>query len=292
MALVDVSSHCNLHCITCRNSPDALFDISGQTEKKAALGNLDFTRYCRIVDELHRDMLLIALYVTGEPLLNDRLVEMVRYAGELGLATMISTNGMLLDEKMSERLLLAGVDYVKVAVSGFTQDIYSVYHRGGEIDKVLSNIASLEQVRSRLGLRCMVVVDYILFEHNRHEVADVRRFCRERGLRFTLRYGRVYEESGILSPTESKKHYQAKLSPCDWLWKIMTFCADGRAVPCCQFATCAETPLVMGVGGDEDARLIWNGESYRELRRIQAATGRSTLPLCKNCFYSNIDFQS
>jgi MoaA/NifB/PqqE/SkfB family radical SAM enzyme len=292
VALLDASSHCNLHCITCRNSPTDLIDISGQSERGAELGNLEFPRFCRIVDDLQQDTLLATLYVTGEPLLNRHLEEMVRYASDRGLATMVSSNGMLLGEDLAERLLRAGVDYLKVAVSGFTQEVYGIYHRGGDIETVLENVARFERIRRRLGRRCLVVVDYILFEHNRLEEVAVRRFCRDHRLTFTRRYGRVFEESGISSPVESREHYRPKSAPCDWLWKIMTFRADGQAVPCCQFATCAESPFVMGVGGVERVTAIWNGEKYRELRRIQAVSGRGTLPLCKTCFYADIDFQS
>lgn len=292
LALLDISSRCNMYCITCRRSCSELIDISRQMELKTALGSMTMECFRQIIDDLHLETLLFSLYATGEPLLNNRVTEMVEYASQRGVATMLSTNGMLLDAQMSEKLLSAGVDYCKVAVSGFTQDVYGVYHRGGDVTKVLGNIAQFEKIRKKLRLRCMVVVDYVLFEHNRHEEQAVRSFCREQGMTFTLRYGRVFEDSGISSPSESGEHYQPRTSPCDWVWNIMVFCFDGRAVPCCQFATCAVSPFVMGVGGGENAVSIWNGDQYREFRRIQASQGRGTLPLCKDCFYSGIDFQS
>jgi len=292
LALLDISSYCNMYCVTCRRSCSDLIDISGQTELRTELGSMTMARFSRIIDDLHRDTLLVSLYATGEPLLNAQTSDMVGYASQRGLATMLSTNGMLLDGEMSGKLLRAGLDYCKVAVSGFTQDVYGVYHRGGDVSKVLGNIAQFEKIRKKLSLRCMVVLDYVLFEHNRHEEEAVRSFCREHGIIFTLRYGRVFEDSGISSPSESVKHYLPRTSPCDWLWNIMVFCHDGRSVPCCQFATCAASPFVMGVGGDDDAVAIWNGDQYRELRRLQASQGRGTLPLCRDCFYSGIDFQS
>ncbi len=292
VALFDVSNRCNLFCPTCRRSRTDVVDLSGQTAEQTGLGELSLERFVRIIDDLHRDLLLATLYVSGEPLLNSDLGEMVAHAGRRGVATMLSTNGMLLDGAMSERLLDAGLDYLKVAVSGFTQDVYGIYHRGGDIETVLRNLAAFERLRRQLGKRCLVVLDYILFEHNRHQVGDLRRFCREHGIIFSLRYGRVLAGSSLESPPESREHYLPKQRPCDWLWKIMVFCHDARAVPCCQFATCATSPLVMGHGDDEPAGAIWNGPSYRELRRQQARGGRRGLPLCENCFYSGIDFQS
>jgi radical SAM protein with 4Fe4S-binding SPASM domain len=137
-----------------------------------------------------------------------------------------------------------------------------------------------------------VVVDYVLFEHNRHEEKAVRRFCHDNGIVFTLRYGRTFVDSGVSSPSESRCHYTPKITPCDWAWGVMVVCHDGRVVPCCQFATCAESPLVMGDAGDESAVAVWNGPLYRSFRRTQASGGRRSLPLCSNCFYSGIDFQS
>lgn len=290
VALLDASSFCNMYCITCRNTPDDLIDITGQTDRNPALGILDFARYCMIIDDFQWDMLLATLYATGEPLLNSRIVEMVRYAADRGVATMIASNGMLLDERLAENLLTAGLDYMKIAISGYTQAVYGVYHRGGDVVAVLENIARFERIRRRLGVRCMVVVDYVLFEHNRCEVGAVRRFCRENGLSFSLRYGRVYDNSGVMSPVESRRHYTPRTSPCDWLWNIMTVCADGCAVPCCQYATAA-IPVVVG-DVTESAAAIWNGEMYREIRRVHAAGRSASQPLCRACFYADIDFQS
>lgn len=292
VVLFDVSNRCNLHCSTCRRSTTDVVDLSGQTEKPVLLGDMGLDRYMAIIDDLCQDMLLATLYVSGEPLLNREIVAMVAHTSARGVASMISTNGMLLNEALSSNLLIAGLDYLKVAVSGFTQDIYGVYHQGGDVGKVLENVANFERIRRKLGRRCLVVIDYILFEHNRHEEPLVRRYCRENGISFSLRYGRTLAGSGLLSPAESRTHYKPKTGPCDWLWKIMVFCHDGRSVPCCQFATCAESPFVMGTGGETAAAKIWNGEHYRELRRAQALRGRKGLPLCDACFYAGVDFQS
>ena len=292
VVLFDTSNRCNLYCSTCRRSQTDIVDLSGQTEKPVKLGDMALDRYVRIIDDLHREMLLATLYVSGEPLLNREIVAMVEHTSRKGVASMLSSNGMLLSESLSLSLLGAGLDYLKVAVSGFTQEVYGIYHQGGDIVKVLENVVNFERLRRQLGKRCLVVLDYILFEHNRHQEKEIRQFCRENGIIFSLRFGRTLEGSELSSPAESREHYLPKVKPCDWLWKIMVFCADGRAVPCCQFATCAESPLLMGIGGEVSAADIWNGSAYRELRSAQAQGGRRSLPLCDVCFYSDMDFQS
>jgi len=292
VVLFDTTNRCNLFCRTCRRSQSDVVDLSGQTEKQVALGEMTLERYAAIIDDLQRELLLATLYVSGEPLLNREIVAMVAHTSKRGVGSMISTNGMLLNEEISRSLLEADLDYLKVAISGLTQDVYGVYHQGGDSGTVLANLTRFARLRRSMGKRCMVVLDYILFEHNRHQLEGARLFCKENGISFSLRYGRTIEGSGLASPAESSGHYLPKLKPCDWLWKIMVFCADGRAVPCCQFATCADSPFVMGLGGETNAAEIWNGAAYRELRRIQAKRGRKGLPLCENCFYSDIDFQS
>lgn len=292
VVLFDISNRCNLHCPTCRRSTTNLVDLSGQTEKPVSLGDMGLDRYTAIIDDLHRDLLLATLYVSGEPLLNREIVAMVAHTAKKGVGSMLSTNGMLLNKSLSAGLLEAGLDYLKVAVSGFSQDIYAVYHQGGDVEQVLANVAGFERIRRQMGKRCLVVIDYILFEHNRQEEPLVRRFCQENNICFSLRYGRTLTGSALLSPVESREHYQPKTTPCDWLWKIMVFCHDGRAVPCCQFATCAESPFEMGTGGETAAAKIWNGKHYSELRRVHALRGRKGLPLCDVCFYAGVDFQS
>lgn len=292
VALFDVTSHCNLYCVTCRTTRTDLIDMIGQTEEKPVLGNMRLDRFTRIIDDLHKDMLLAALYTSGEPLLNKQVYDMVSYASDRGLATLMSSNGMLATPDVAEKLLKGGLDYFKVAVSGSTQDVYEIYHRGGEIAVILDNMAKFSALRRKLGIPCMLVVDYILFEHNRHQAAVIQKFCRDHDLAFSMRYGRVLPGSAIQSPKEAEGHFVPKSGACDWLWKIMSFCTDGKAVPCCRFATCANSPFVFGVGGDEDSREIWNNSKLQDFRNIHTRNGRTNLPMCGDCFYSGVDFQS
>lgn len=292
VALFDISSHCNLYCVTCRNSRTDLIDMMGQTEEKIILGNLELERFCKIIDDVYMELLLAALYTSGEPLLNKHIYDMVAYCNKKGVATMISSNGMLATPDVAEKLLKSGLDYFKVAVSGFTQDVYHTYHRGGEISTILENMVAFSSLRKELGIACMLVIDYIVFEHNQHQVDLIREFCKKHDLTFSVRYGRVLPESGLQRLPESEELFLPKSGACDWLWKIMSFCTDGRSVPCCRFATSANSPFVFGIGGDQNVQSIWNNEAYRKFRDTHTRFGRTKLPMCNDCFYSGIDFQS
>ncbi len=291
VSVFDTSNRCNIYCVACRRTTLDIIDVTGQTEVTIPQGNMTPEHFQRVVDQVHRHMTLAVLYVSGEPLMNKNIYDMVAYASQRKLGTLLSTNGMLLTEKASQRLIDADLDYLKVAVSGWSQDVHKIYHRGSEIGTVLDNLKRFNEMRKAKGVPMRVVLDYITFEHNLHELPRLRQFCRETGLAMTVRAGRTRFQDGIETPHGYEDHYDPKATPCDWLWNVMAFSWDGNALPCCEFATHA-APTVMGKVADEDLSAIWNGANYQAWRRSHAGGGRPTMAVCDKCHYSGVDFQS
>ena len=86
---VAVTAYCNLRCVGCRYGRDFMpgHQLSLETVKTL----LDDARPAGIET--------VRLY-GGEPLLHPALPQMVRYAVDLGLSTYVTTNGLLLKEKI------------------------------------------------------------------------------------------------------------------------------------------------------------------------------------------------
>ena len=79
----------------------------------------------------------------------------------------ISTNGLLLDAEKCGRLVKAGVDEITFSVDGADQKTYAAYRRGGDLEKVLENMAALVQERNKTGREVPYINwRYILFKWN------------------------------------------------------------------------------------------------------------------------------
>ena len=136
--LIETRTDCNNHCPFC---PHAF--------NKKELGIMDWNTYCKIIDELCAIGYngRVALMLSNEPLLEDRLIDMIRYAKNKSqrLFMDITTNGRLLTVEMVDQLFANGLDNLNVndyrgdreknpyKLSGKLQEIYEAYNNNPKI---------------------------------------------------------------------------------------------------------------------------------------------------------------
>jgi len=97
---------CNLRCPMCPRT------IKLERGEPLEEDDMDFRLYKKIIDEGSENGLCsVKLCYLGEPLLCKDLPKMVKYAKENGIIdVMLNTNGVPLTERMSEKLIKAGLD--------------------------------------------------------------------------------------------------------------------------------------------------------------------------------------
>lgn len=288
--ILDVTNRCNLHCRVCRHSQTEILDLLGdENSDKIPLGMMSYDLFLNIIDQSAKDVFFVLLYLSGEPLLNKDVEKMVLKASSSKVATILATNGMLLTEDVAQNLFEAGLDYLKVAISGMTQDVYSKEHRGGIIDLVKNNLSTAARVRDEICASTVIVMDYIVYEHNEHQVDLAKAFCRENNIMISLRKGLIRNEADGFTPSSYGKISMSTVL-CDWLWKIMSIGWDGSVLPCCEYAFTSKK-IVLGNVNKESIQDIWNGKKYIAYRQAHLRTGRSSYKMCNGCHYDGIDFQ-
>lgn len=171
---LDTTSVCNLKCPLCPTG----MGILDRTQSV-----MDFDLYRRIIDTLSPYLYMVNLFNFGEPLFNKRLPEYIAYARSKGVYTSISTNLTFLSEERAEALIRSGLDHLLLSIDGLSQDTYEQYRIGGDLTKVLANLHRLMATRKRLGSTSpMVEWQYLVFNHNKHEVPNVEAFARSHGV--------------------------------------------------------------------------------------------------------------
>ena len=102
-----VTDRCNLDCGYCTE-----YDNS---QRHPPLESLQ-----KRLDHIRALGAIRVAFVGGEPLLHPDIVAMVRYAGEIGLATSLTTNGFPLDQDLVDRLAQAGLQVMQISVDRMT----------------------------------------------------------------------------------------------------------------------------------------------------------------------------
>lgn len=286
----ELSNECNANCLFCRTERGEIYNQNPAGSAFIEKGKMSFELFTQVIDEVKNHMLMAILYVNGEPLIYKRLSDAVEYASRNNLATMIATNGILLTEKNIDHLLSAGLDFIKVAVSGFTQSTYSRQNRHGDIDKIKQNLRMLKVANDRLGSRSIIMIDFIYYDYNEAEIFPAKAFFEDLGFMFNLRKGNVSHMEGVVPATVLPT--TESLPVCDWPWKILTINWNGDVFPCCDYVVWSGMSAYRRLTtGDVDIAEIWNGPKARVYRKIHCSEGRSAIPICTDCKRSSVTFK-
>jgi cyclic pyranopterin phosphate synthase len=144
---VAITAHCNLRCIGCRYGRDFM---TGEQLSLAETQTL-------LDDAKSAGVELVRLY-GGEPLLHRDLPEMVRHSLGLGLATYVTTNGLLLRQKI-DALFAAGLRNITIGFYG-TADAYDQYvQRSGRFARLEEGLA---YARARYGSALSLQLNYLI----------------------------------------------------------------------------------------------------------------------------------
>jgi MoaA/NifB/PqqE/SkfB family radical SAM enzyme len=135
---IEPTNACNLECRTCiRNVWDEpIGQMSGKT-------------FDRIIEGLESFSPKPTVFFGGfgEPLSHPGIVDMVARVKALGGTIEVITNGTLLTQEMSGRLIEAGLDMLWVSLDGATPESYADVRLGAALPEVLANLTNFRRAR-------------------------------------------------------------------------------------------------------------------------------------------------
>jgi radical SAM protein with 4Fe4S-binding SPASM domain len=283
---LEPTTACNLRCPEC---PSGLRAFSRPT------GNLKEDFFRKTIDSLYKDLLYLIFYFQGEPYINPKFLEMVKYANEKGIYTITSTNGHFLNDENARKTIESGLDRLIISVDGTTQETYESYRIEGKLESVLQGARNVVKWKKEMkSATPHIIFQFLVVKPNEHQIPDIYKLAEEIGIdEVKLKTAQVYEyENGNeLIPTIDKYARYAKqedgtyrvknklLNHCWKLWHSCVITWDGLVVPCC-----FDKDAIHRLGDlkNVDFPQIWKGEAYNSFR-TKLLKGRSEIDICKNC---------
>ncbi|MFO7613511.1 MAG: radical SAM/SPASM domain-containing protein [Bacteroidales bacterium] len=283
---IEPTTSCNLRCPEC---PSGLRQFSRNT------GKISLELYRDIVDQLHKDLVYLILYFQGEPYLHPLFFRMTEYARERKVYTMTSTNAHFLTDNLARKTVESGSDRIIISLDGLDQETYEHYRVGGSFEKVIEGTKNLVRWKKALrSRRPFIVLQFIVFSSNEHQVPRVKKLARELGVdKLELKTAQVYnyEEGNPLIPeNESFSRYKKGKdgvfridnplnNHCLRMWRGCVITWDGLVVPCC-FDKDATHRL--GDLKTDKFKNIWRGKAYDDFRK-KLFSARREIDICRNC---------
>ena len=282
---IEPTNACNLGCPVCETGAGIL----GRETKHMAM-----EAYQTILDKVGPYTNTLMFYFMGEPFLNKRAYDMIRYAKDAGIKFVDTcTNGDFVD---AEKIVASGLDRVSFQIGGLTQETHEVYRVNGQLDRVMRNLAETIRVRNERRSSMRIEVGFILMKHNEHEVLEFQRRMLALGADRAVIVDpcvRTVAQGHEFLPTD-KAHWiydeqefdkgtlKMKVLPdnvCPWIYYSLSIHSNGNVVPCCR------DPLGLEVMGNlvtEDLDAIWNGPRYVDFRR-RIMQDQGGVEICRLC---------
>ena len=177
-AYVEITARCNLDCAMCvrqvwRDTPG---EMSRETFQAVIEG-------LRAFPDLRR----VTFGGFGEPLAHPRFPEMLTLAAGLEVGMTLTTNGLLLDETMAERLLDAHLDTVVISLDTVHIQAYEQARLERGVEQVLDNVRALRELaRQRGRMIPRIGLEFVAMRSNLEWVPRLPELARDLGASFVL----------------------------------------------------------------------------------------------------------
>jgi radical SAM protein with 4Fe4S-binding SPASM domain len=280
---IEPTTSCNLRCPQC---PSGLRSFTRET------GMLEVDLNKKIIDELKSTLTYITYYFQGEPYLNTDFLNMVSYASSQNIYTATSTNAHYLTKEIAKATVESGLKRLIISLDGTSQETYSKYRIGGNLEKVLEGTKNIVEAKKTAGHGPHIIWQFIVFGHNEHELDEIKLLAKEYEVdEIGIKTAQVYDFASnidLIPDNENYARYSKNGEPkiknkllnhCWRLWHSCVVTWDGKIAPCCfdkdashQFGDMREQSFVN----------IWQNDQYNAFRKL-VLKSRKNVDICQNC---------
>ncbi len=258
---IESTNICNAKCVFCPRD-----------DMHRKQGVMDVPLFQKIVDECVRlGIRHIRLHNYGESFIDRHLVEKIRYAKAAGVPNVgLISNGSLIDEKAARGIIDAGLDAINISLDAAGAESFERTRIGLKYRRVVENIERLVQLRKDAGRRRpKLILSFVRQGNNAEEEAFIARWS---AVADKVHVTDLHNWAGVLHRKSDVKY------PCYRPWLTFTILWDGRVSLCCADL---DGQTILGDVRTSTIEAIWNGDTFRAVRRSHLESGGPTL--CQSC---------
>lgn len=284
IVFVDPASSCNFKCTFCPTGHRDMINETGRYQ-----GTMKFDVFQKIIDDLAEfdvPIKVLRMYKDGEPFLNKRLADMVRYAKQSGHVEYIdtTTNGSLITPDRMGPVLEAGLDKINISVDGMNEETYATFT--GFKFNFTQFVENVRWIYANKG-NCEVVVKIpgeLINETQRAEFFAT--FGDHSDRIFVENFAPCWPEFDIERHTGvkiSKGIYQQDIGHtdvCPYIFYGYSVNADGLVSSC--FLDW-QRKLIIGDVRQQSMKEIWNSNEMNGLRLLHLEGKRCKNKVCGSC---------
>ncbi|WP_234119683.1 radical SAM/SPASM domain-containing protein [Clostridium hydrogenum] len=281
---IDPANVCNFKCKFCPSGNEQLRKKNGQLREI-----MNFDLFKRIIDnltEFDAQIKCIKLWKDGEPLLNHHIGEMIKYIKlkEVSEKVELTTNGYLLNQNLSDKLIESGLDRIIISIEGITKEKYSeVSGVDIDFDGFLKNIRYLFEHRNKCIVHVKIVDTGLTQEDKDTFFKLFNGICDEYFIEKVVPCWPGFENDCIHEGEVNVWGRElVKKEVCPLPFYFMSINANGNVGVCCNDW---EQKILLGNVKEKTLKEIWNGDELRKFQILQLLKKRRSHDVCKQCMY-------
>ena len=204
---LDIINKCNLRCVMCHFSDEAVF--------KRPTQQLTADQFKELFDKIGPDVREVALSCGDEPLTSKFLPEIVRYlaADHPQVAVEFCTNATLLSAPVRNLIMETGVARLLFSIDAVSKTVLEKIRVGCKYERIVANILALRDLKLHYDSRAPeFIFNFVMMERNIHEAPAFVRMAKLLGaaaidFRHMVPIGTYFEPDQLLSRVPAKFNY-------------------------------------------------------------------------------------
>lgn len=279
MIVVSITNVCNQRCIHCYYSKFVKLPLY----RRSMLPWNIWMRICAEMGEWKGTILNFG--TDGEPLLHPRFLDMLRLARKHSIYPInVTTNGTIMDDKFNRVIVEENLaDVMNISLDAFTPETYRKI-RGGNYEKVISNVHNLISHRNESGSSIKIQVNIIDQPEAKDELGDFQNYWKKYVDNVLIRT--YYDATAAIGETgpnitgKQLKFEHIVRWPCQQLWRRFNISDDGTARFCIDDWF---NKSKVGHLKTQSIANIWMSREYNQLRHLHISGQFDKIPYCAKC---------
>lgn len=274
---------CNLTCVMCPyHSP--VYKEHHTSDYLKDLKMMSFEVFEKLAKYAGEKKISLQLGQIEEAMMHKELFRFIRTAKEYGVPHIhLTTNGTLLTKDKAKLLAESGINSVMFSIDASDKDTYKRI-RGKDLEDLEEKITYFLSIAKDKKINTMA--SFILQDQPSHERDNFLKKWQERGISQVTYYVLTDHDKKTGQFIRKEENYQkGKRYPCASPWMQSVIFPDGEVSLCCKTMTDVGWKGVVNVGSiaDKEFSEIWNGHSYKELRKELISNHFKQFSSCADC---------
>ncbi len=278
---VEASGYCNLECSFCPCG----YEESRKKMKQDIMSVQLFDKFVRQCQEFDDPIKVLRIIGIGEPLINKNIGYFVKKAKTSGAfeRVEITSNGVLLNEKLSDELIENELDILLISLEAITDEkYYEITKRKVNVSDLKRNLSYFYNKSRNTKTKLYIKTISASQEENEKFLMDYGEICDYIYVENIIENWPEFEAGAECNAVRYKKEeYHNKKSVCIQPFKLLCIAANGDVMPC---SVDWKRVNILGNIEKETIKDIWEGLDLRNIRL--SLLDQLPNSICSSCKYT------